>query len=509
MMNPADSDCKASATPASAKLDDLFRRAVERRPDALALIDPPNREAFTDSPPCRLTYAQADRIVTAMARRMRQMGLHPDAIVGLQLANSVEGVLTLLAVLRAGLIAMPLPLLWRRADMVTALGRVGCSALIVSGRIGQTDHFDFTLQVASDMFSVRWVCGFGREPRDGVVLFDDLFAAEEPDPVPMECTRAPSQLAAVTWDVTADGLVPVGRSHAELIAGGLAVMLEGRITEDALLLSTITQSSFAGLAVTMIPWLLSGGTLALHHPFDQATFAEQCASLGSDTVIVPGVLAEQLAEAGLLSARDGVKNVIGVWRTPERLPRAPLWHDPAVALTDVHVFGEVGLIAARRGIVGAPVPLSAGPVMVPRGAEDAALVVEVGRTERGTVALRGPMVPLYAFPPGVERTALPALKPAADGFVDTGYPCRDGVDGLMVTGPPPSLVSVGGYRFVARDLQDLMRSVETSATLAALPDALAGHRLAGAAGEHGHVPETLTRLGLNPLLAGAFRFTGH
>ena len=115
-MIPVDPDRKTSMLAADATLDDLFRRAAARRPDALALIDPPNREAFTDSPPCRLTYAQADRIVTAMARRLRQMGLNSDAIVGLQLANSVEGVLTLLAVLRAGLIAMPLPLLWRRAE---------------------------------------------------------------------------------------------------------------------------------------------------------------------------------------------------------------------------------------------------------------------------------------------------------------------------------------------------------------------------------------------------------
>ncbi len=53
-------------------------------------------------------------MISAIAGRLRRMGLHTDAIVGLQLANTVESVLTLLAVLRAGLIAMPLPLLWRR-----------------------------------------------------------------------------------------------------------------------------------------------------------------------------------------------------------------------------------------------------------------------------------------------------------------------------------------------------------------------------------------------------------
>ena len=43
-------------------LDDIFQRAVARRPDAIALADPPNRASFTDGAPRRLTYAQADCI---------------------------------------------------------------------------------------------------------------------------------------------------------------------------------------------------------------------------------------------------------------------------------------------------------------------------------------------------------------------------------------------------------------------------------------------------------------
>ena len=80
-------------------------------------------------------------MVSAIAGRLRRIGLHTDAIVGLQLANTVESVLTLLGVLRAGLIAMPLPLLWRRAEAVAALSRVGASALIVSGRVGTSRSF--------------------------------------------------------------------------------------------------------------------------------------------------------------------------------------------------------------------------------------------------------------------------------------------------------------------------------------------------------------------------------
>src|SRR5262245_65514665 len=95
-------------------LDDLFRRDVERHGDAIALIDPPDRASFTHGTPKRLTYAEADRAVSAIAARLTDLGLKTDAIIALQLPNTIESVLTLLGVLRAGMIAAPLPLLWRQ-----------------------------------------------------------------------------------------------------------------------------------------------------------------------------------------------------------------------------------------------------------------------------------------------------------------------------------------------------------------------------------------------------------
>src|SRR5438094_8531618 len=73
-----------------ATLDALFRQAVLRRPDAVALVDPPDRARVTDGAPRRLTYAQADRMVSAIAGRLRRVRLATDAIVGLQSANTVD-----------------------------------------------------------------------------------------------------------------------------------------------------------------------------------------------------------------------------------------------------------------------------------------------------------------------------------------------------------------------------------------------------------------------------------
>ena len=161
-------DTRTEAVPATT-LDDLFRRAAARRPDAIALADPPNRESFTDGPPRRLTYAEADRIVSAIASRLRTLGLQTDAVVGIQLPNTVESVLTILGVLRAGMIAVPLPLLWRRADAAVALGRLGAKAIVTASRIGDFDACAMAMQVAADVFPIRHVCGFGQNLPDGVI----------------------------------------------------------------------------------------------------------------------------------------------------------------------------------------------------------------------------------------------------------------------------------------------------------------------------------------------------
>ena len=492
-----------------ATLHGLLRQAAQRHPDAVALIDPTNRESFTDGAPRRLAYAEADRMVSAIAGRLIRLGLRTDAIVGLQIANTVESVLTLLGVLRAGLIAMPLPLLWRRAEAVAALSHVAVNALVVSGRIGTADHYDLAMQIGAEIFPVRYVCGYGGQPPDGVVSFDDLFAADTIDPAPsLEDDRAgapgpAAHLAVITWDVGADGPIPVARSHAELIAGGLAVALESAMGQDPVLLSTLTMSSFASLAVAVVPWLVRGGTLVLHQPFDTEVFLDQIKASPCDTVILPGPLATQLAEAGSLMASE--VNVIGVWRAPERMARALPWPGPKARMVDVQVFGEIGLLAACRAPEGTPAEIAFGAIRAPRNPEGNVVALEIAQTPSRTVALRGPMVPRMAYPPGAERSGVPHLKIDPNGFVDTGYACRRDSKTMVLTASPPGIVSIGGYRFVVRELHDLVSQVETgSGTLAVLPDVHAGHRLAGIAADHDTVEGTLARLGANPLLVGAF-----
>ncbi len=196
--------------------------------------------------------------------------------------------------------------------------------------------------------------------------------------------------------------------------------------------------------------------------------------------------------------------MLGVWRAPERLAASAAWNGEA--LVDIPVFGEIGLIAARRGVDGKPAPIPSGRLVLPRGAAQGIHVLNVARSAAGTLSLSGPMVPHATFPPGAERSGGPRLK-ITEGSIDTGYSCRLDRETKMlnVDGPPAGIVSVGGYRFALRAAQDLVAGIEDGSTLAALPDLIAGHRLAGAGADRDAICDALLAHGANPLLVAAFR----
>jgi len=349
-----------------ATFDDLFRRAGVRHADALALIDPPNCESVSGHSPRRLTFAQADRAISALAAKLRGLGLQTDTVVAIQLANTVDSVIAFLGVLRAGMIAAPLPLLWREQDMVAALGRISAKAIITSTHVGadaqSTSFAEIAMRVAAKLFPIRFVCGFGRALADGVVPLDDVFASAPGEFFQLAPRPAPATayVAAITFDVTGDGFVPIVRSQSELIAGGVVAFLEGRLAADTTILSAIPIGSFAGIALTLVPWLLGGGTLALHHGFDPTAFAAQARVHDPLTVVLPGAALTPLADASVLDGQ--IKTILALWRAPEPLAAAAPWRREAT-LVDIAGFRETMLLPARRGPDGmpAPVPPNAAP----------------------------------------------------------------------------------------------------------------------------------------------------
>jgi hypothetical protein len=310
---------------------------------------------------------------------------------------------------------------------------------------------------------------------DGIVPLDDVFDANpEMQPAPARDGNPAAHVAAITFEPTPRGLLPVPRSHAQLIAAGEAIVATGNLPQDAVLLSATPPSSFAGLVVALMPWLLTGGRLTLHQPFEPRLFryrTEAC-----DAVVIPGPLAKAYADI-----RDNTL-LLALWRAPERRGEDVL----ARPVLDMTAFGEFGAHVALRP-TGEPV------AELPLAANNG---VETRRSPRGTLLLRGAMV---------AAAGMDAADTPADGFVDTGYPCRidPGSSALIITGPQAGMIGLGGYRIARAEIDAFAAALSVDSPIAALPDALLGPRLRGRAGDAAAV--RLAARGANPLIAGAFR----
>jgi len=88
----------AAEVPAGLLAHQLFERQADRTPEAVAAV-------FEN---LRLTYAKLDARANRLARRLRRLGVGPEARVGLCLERSLEMLVGLLAILKAGGAYVPL-----------------------------------------------------------------------------------------------------------------------------------------------------------------------------------------------------------------------------------------------------------------------------------------------------------------------------------------------------------------------------------------------------------------
>lgn len=488
----------------SPTLDTLFQRTLMRQPHATALLDPLNKARVTGHQPRRMTYAEADTAIEALSAYFVESGLPANSVIAIQLPATVEFVLTVLAAHRAGLVVAVLPLLWRHAELTAALNRTAARAIVTMSTIDGVSYADLAMHAAAEAFSIRHVCGFGAVLPEGMASLDEVLAR------PPGATRAVIQdgrkAAMISFDVTAEGFRPVPRPHFSLIAGGLAMSLEADIRQGATLMAAFAPMSFAGLASSLAVWLLSGGALALHHPFENEVLEQQINEHECEVLIAPAQLALRLGDSDLAARMPSLRNVVGLWRAPEQVAASDAWIAPHAPLTDVYLFGEAGLFGARRGEDGMPVPVMPGPHGAPREQAGSSIAGEILLTPKGTLGLRGAMVPIAAYAPPQPVGDTLIAQPPRD-YVDTGYAARlDRPSGaICITAPPSGIMAVGGYRFLSNDLQEWARRLGQGALLTALPDRLSGHRLAGRAQDNARAREALSELGLNPLMVEAFR----
>ncbi|MGL4287887.1 MAG: AMP-binding protein [Phreatobacter sp.] len=488
-----------------ATLDGLLRRAAEIRPHATALRDAANRPQLIGGGARNFDWARLDETVDALAGRLRQLGFPTDSVIATQFPLGSDGIVAFLAIARAGMIVAPLPLGWGRRETVAHLQRLGARAILTAGRAGPVDCADMMRFAAAETFSVRFVMSIGTPVLDGVVPLDDVFdmagpveRIETPRPA-----NAADHVAVVTVDASAEGHLAVPRSHNEVIAGGLAAFMAGVPDETSIFAATLALDAFAGIALQLVPWLMCGGTLIAHPPFAPRVFADDLGAGRVSHAILPVAAAACLSDLGPKD-RPALRHLTLLARRGADIVMAQAIRPEAIAVDTFFGPGEAGLTRTGGTPQAGGVPL--GPDTFATGAGQAPVLVETRASTAGTLALRGAMVPAFAFPPGAERGLPPFWSTDAEGFFDTGLPV--GIDKaartLLVGDRPEGVVAIGGRRFAETEIREAY--VEAGGEIAPVlrADPVLGQRVSGIVGDGraivglaGRLAETgLTALGI-------------
>jgi len=125
------------------------------------------------------SYAQLDEATDRFASALMALGLKPLDRVLFQSANSVQVILAVLGCLKAGLIPV-CTLAGHRESEIVYLGKhVDARAHIVQGDDVKFDMEEFALRMNKELLSMRHIISLRGQPRDGVLRFEDLLAAQD------------------------------------------------------------------------------------------------------------------------------------------------------------------------------------------------------------------------------------------------------------------------------------------------------------------------------------------
>ena len=97
-MQGVERGARRARTRRTACVHQLFEAQVDRTPDAIALVHRAQR----------VTYQQLDERANAVAAHLRELGVGPDSMVGVFIERSIDMVVGLLGILKAGAAYVPM-----------------------------------------------------------------------------------------------------------------------------------------------------------------------------------------------------------------------------------------------------------------------------------------------------------------------------------------------------------------------------------------------------------------
>ncbi|WP_281647575.1 class I adenylate-forming enzyme family protein [Parendozoicomonas sp. Alg238-R29] len=272
-------------------LESLFRRTVAIHPGRLALVDPPDREAFTDLPPRQLTYSDLFSAVRDVSARLLAAGLRKDQVVVTQLPNTVETVVLYLAVARIGALLCPMSVDQSTASLAEAslqlepVMYVGC----------HYRHRNLLKQARTWLPESCQFASFSPSGGDVLNLSLDHPATEDEirhlgqimDTVPV----SPNEVFTLTWKRHTDKHPAIPRTHNQWFALASFVYEGAGLRNGDSLLCSFSLAEVSGIGAFLYNWLMAGARMVLNQTGEPEVIKSQ---LAKNRVTCAGIPPEQL-----------------------------------------------------------------------------------------------------------------------------------------------------------------------------------------------------------------------
>jgi acyl-CoA synthetase (AMP-forming)/AMP-acid ligase II len=238
---------------------DSLTRAAHRSPEREAVIDG-NR---------RVTYRELDDAVNALANGLIARGYAVGDALALMSGNSLEFLVTYYACAKAGIVVVPISLVWRSDEISYVLGHSRARGVVVEAQLldslrpALAEHPDVELVIAPGLASTEELASLaGDHPTLAAVLADQPRQAPEV----IIADRAP--LSYMYTSGTTSAPKGVVSSHLALYMGSLTAAHEMRFTAEDRLGAMMPLFHIAQLNAFSTPVIMVGGTVVLMRGFD-------------------------------------------------------------------------------------------------------------------------------------------------------------------------------------------------------------------------------------------------
>lgn len=297
-------------------LGSLFLDTAQRQPERFAVADPPNRMSLCGTAAQRWTWAELQEQVGRVAAWLHGQGLRKDDVIVLQMPNVVEMHAVYLACAVSGIVVSPVPMQYRAHELAHVCETSGATLALTTQRHGSHPMAQHWADHAVQLGKVQALWAMEAEPGTAwptpVAPWRDALAQAQP----WTADRMRQHMQAI--GLTADDVFTicwtsgtearpkgVPRSHNEWLIVGQSVIDAGQMQPGCQMVIPFPFVNMAGISTSLVAWLLTGGGLHHHHPFDVDVFIDQLRHHPTDyTVAAPAVLSMLLKAPEKLAGVD-------------------------------------------------------------------------------------------------------------------------------------------------------------------------------------------------------------